>query len=88
MIMPKNYTLQNASNLGWLFYKDYYRQEPNVDFISTQGKESDTTADFSENQSENHCLSIKFRITISCSIQQPFWYTIATKNHLSGFNNR
>ncbi|EXZ21970.1 CRISPR-associated ramp domain protein, partial [Bacteroides fragilis str. S13 L11] len=44
--MPKNYTLQNASNLGWLFYKDYYRQEPNVDFISTQGKESDTTADF------------------------------------------
>lgn len=48
MIMPKNYTLQNASNLGWLFYKDYYRQEPNVDFISTQGKESDTTADFSE----------------------------------------
>ena len=46
MIMPKNYTLQNASNLGWLFYKDYYRQEPNVDFISTQGKESDTTADF------------------------------------------
>ena len=39
MIMPKNYTLQNASNLGWLFYKDYYRQEPNVDFISTQGKE-------------------------------------------------
>ena len=45
MIMPKNYTLQNASNLGWLFYKDYYRQEP-------------------------------------------FWYTVATKNHLSGFNNR
>ena len=38
--MPKNYTLQNASNLGWLFYKDYYRQEPNVDFISTQGNKS------------------------------------------------
>ena len=77
MIMPKNYTLQNASNLGWLFYKDYYRQEPNVDFRF-----------FQKNQSENHCLSIKFRITISCSIQQPFWYTVATKNHLSGFNNR
>lgn len=28
MIMPKNYTLQNASNLGWLFYKDYYPRLP------------------------------------------------------------
>lgn len=39
---------------------------------------------FSENQSENHCLSIKFRITISCSIQQPFWYTVATKTIYPG----
>lgn len=46
MIMPKNYTLQNASNLGWLFYKGYYRQEPKVDFISKEGKESNGTADF------------------------------------------
>ena len=46
--MPKNYTLQNASNLGWLFYKDYYRQEPNVDFISTQGKKVIQLLIFSE----------------------------------------